>query len=58
MSYRSVETSREIRLWIGQIIIPAVTGAVALLSIPQVREAVAVKADSVKRSIQEKIKKD
>ena len=57
MSYRHIEASREARLWLGQIIIPAVSAVVAALSIPQVREMVATKAEQVKHSIENKIKK-
>lgn len=57
MSYRRIEASREARLWFGQIIIPAVSAVVAALSIPQVREMVATKAEQVKRSIENKMKK-
>lgn len=37
MTYKQIEASRELRLWIGQVIVPAVTMAVALASIPEVR---------------------
>lgn len=57
MSYRHIEASREARLWLGQIIIPAVSAVVAALSIPQVREMVATKAEQVKHSIENKMKK-
>lgn len=39
MTYKQIEASRELRLWIGQVIVPAVTMAVALASIPEVRNA-------------------
>ena len=57
MSYKRIEASREARLWLGQIIIPAVSAMVAALSIPQVREMVATKAEQVKHSIENKMKK-
>ena len=57
MSYKRIEASREARLWLGQIIIPAVSAVVAALSIPQVREMVATKAEQVKHSIENKMKK-
>ncbi len=57
MTYKQIETSREIRLWLGQIIIPAASLTVAILSIPEVRYAVAEKARSVKESIQYKIRR-
>lgn len=57
MTYKQIEASREIRLWIGQIIVPAVTIAVSTLAIPEVRQAVAAKARDVKENIERKIKK-
>lgn len=51
MTYKQIETSREIRLWIRDIVVPAATVAVATLTIPEVREAVAAKANDIKRSI-------
>lgn len=51
MTYKQIEASREARLWIGQILAPAVTLAVSTLAIPEVRKAIAAKADSVKKSI-------
>ena len=51
MTYKQIEASREARLWIGQILAPAMTLAVSTLAIPEVRQAVAAKAESVKNSI-------
>lgn len=57
MTYKQIEASREVRLWIGQIIVPAASVAVAMLSIPEVRRMIATKAASVKESIQNKTKR-
>lgn len=57
MTWKQIEASREIRLWVGQILIPAATLAATTLTIPEVREAVAAKAKSVKMSIESKMKK-
>ena len=57
MSYKQIEASREARLWVGQILVPAVSAAVAVLSIPEVREMVATKANQVKCSIENKMKR-
>lgn len=57
MTYKQIETAREIRLWIGQIIVPAATVAVTTLAIPEVRQAVAAKAKDVKESIEWKMTK-
>lgn len=57
MTYKQIEASREARLWVGQILVPAVSAAVAVLSIPEVREMVATKANQVKYSIENKMKR-
>ena len=57
MTYKQIEASREARLWIGQIIVPAASVVVATLSIPEVRQMIATKATSVKESIQNKTKR-
>ena len=54
MTYKQIEASREARLWIGQIIVPAVTIVGSALAIPEVRQAVAAKAEEVKKNIQKK----
>ena len=43
MTYKQIEASREIRLWIGQIIVPAAIAIGTALSIPEVRQYVANK---------------
>ena len=58
MTYKNIEAAREVRLWIGQIIVPAATIAVTTLAIPEVRQAVAAKAKSVKSNIEKKMNKD
>ena len=58
MTWKQLETRRETRLWISQIIMPAVTFAATTLAIPEVRQAVAVKAKSIKESIENKIHKN
>lgn len=55
MSYKQIETSREIRLWIGQVIVPGVTVAASMMAIPEVRYAVSEKVKDAKDSIQKKI---
>ena len=48
MTYKQIEVSRELRLWIGQVIVPAVTMAVALASIPEVRNTASRKLEELK----------
>ena len=57
MTYKQIEASREARLWIGQIVVPAASVVVATLSIPEVRQMVATKANSIKESILRKTKR-
>lgn len=52
MTYKQLETSREIRLWLGQIIVPAVAGA---MMFPEVREKVKSSAQNIKSKIKNKI---
>lgn len=57
MTYKQIEASRELRLWIGQIVVPALTLAAAAMAIPEVRQTIAAKAENVKYSIERKMKK-
>lgn len=57
MTYKQIETMREIRLWIGQIVVPVTMSVMTLMTVPEVRSAVAAKAESMKKSIQNKDKK-
>ncbi len=52
MTYKQIEASRELRLWIGQVIVPAVTMSAVVLANPDVRRAVSEKIESVKQKIQ------
>lgn len=53
MTWKQIEKSREIRLWITQIIVPAIAVG-ATLSIPEVRQAVAAKAKQIRYNIESK----
>ena len=58
MTYKQIETSREIRLWITQVILPAVgIGTVLVTTVPEFREAVVTKAKNVKDKIDAKLHK-
>lgn len=52
MTYKQIEASRELRLWIGQVIVPAITMSAVVLANPDVRRAAAEKIESVKQKIQ------
>lgn len=51
MTYKQIEASRELRLWIGQVIVPAVTMTAVVLANPDVRRAASDKIESVKQKI-------
>lgn len=53
MTYKQRENAREIRLWIGQVIVPVLTGAALILSKPEIRAEVNAKVNELK----EKFKK-
>lgn len=48
MTYKQIEASREIRLWVTQVIIPAIG---VTLMIPEAREAIVTKAKEAKDKI-------
>ena len=55
MTWKQIETSREVRLWISQIVIPAVG---VTMMVPEAREAVAKKFHEVKKLVKEKLHKN
>lgn len=58
MTHKQIEAARETRLWIGQILVPAITLAATTLAIPEVRQAVVAKANEIKYRIDQKIKRN
>ena len=58
MTYKQIEASREARLWIGQVIIPAIAVVGAAMTVPEVRKAVTEKANNLKTAIKKKFKKE
>ena len=57
MTYKQIEASREMRLWIGQVIVPAAVAAVTIASNPQTRNYISKKYNNVKNRIQKKFDK-
>lgn len=51
MTYKQIEGARELRLWIGQIIVPAVTAGIILYSNPNVRNLICIKYNELKNKI-------
>ncbi len=54
MTYKQIEATRELRLWIGQVIVPAIGVSVALLSNPDVRRVASDTMEDVKAKIRRK----
>lgn len=57
MKYKHIEACREARLWIGQIIVPAVVGGIMIMSNDQVRSYVNRKIDNTKNFVKDKFHK-
>ena len=55
MTWKQLEASREARLWIGQVIVPAVVGIMAVS--PKARQTVKAKYVQVKNAIRRKLEK-
>ena len=55
MTWKQIEASREARLWIGQVIVPAVVGVMAVS--PEARQRVKNKYVQVKNMIRRKLEK-
>lgn len=54
MTYKQIEASREARLWITQVIIPAASVAAVAFTIPEFREAAGAKIKNLKDKIKSK----
>lgn len=58
MTWKQIEASREIRLWVKEIVVPVVvTGAMVYTAFPEVREFAKTKASNIKEKIKTKTKK-
>ncbi len=58
MTYKQIEASREARLWICNVIVPAVTIIGTMVAIPEVRKKLSNTYNNIKYSIKNKFKKD
>ena len=54
MTWKQIETSREMRLWIGQVIVPVIGFGAMITSNPEARQAVKTTFDKAKRSIKKR----
>lgn len=58
MTYKQIDASREIRLWVTQIVLPAVaTVGAVLYTNPELRHKAADKVQDIKYRIKTKFKK-
>lgn len=58
MTNRQIETSREIRLWIRDIIVPSIgVGATVLWLHPEIKDNIKSKVDEIKSKFNSKFKK-
>ena len=58
MTYKQIEASREVRLWITQVIVPALgLGTALVATVPEFREAVVDKAKIISDKIKYKFHK-
>ena len=58
MTYKQIEASREMRLWITQVIVPAtLMVATVFATVPEVKHEAAEKIKDVKQAIGRKFKK-
>ena len=58
MTNRQIETSREIRLWIRDIIVPSIgVGATVLWLHPEIKDNIKSKVDEVKNKFKSKFNK-
>ena len=58
MTNRQIETSREIRLWIRDIIVPSIgVGATVLWLHPEIKDNIKSKIDEIKSKFNSKFKK-
>ena len=51
MSYKDIERSREIRLWLGQIILPAIGIGAVIMSNPESRKFVMDKVETASEAV-------
>lgn len=48
MTYKQIQASHEVRMWIGQVIIPTITAVVIIAANPNVRVYVKNKVEDIK----------
>lgn len=58
MTWKQLETAREARLWVKEVIAPTALVVGLVASNPEIRKSVATKFNNIKSSIENKFKKD
>ena len=58
MKRKNIDTMREVRLWVGQIVVPALITVGAVMQIPGVKEGMDEKIQQTKESIARKFRKE
>lgn len=54
MTYKQIEASREVRLWIGQIVVPVVGFGVMIATNPEARRAVQSRVEKAKKAVKKR----
>lgn len=57
MTYKQIETSREVRLWIGQVVVPVAAAVAIVLSDPERYEFILNSAKEKFKSVKDRFKK-
>ena len=57
MTYKQIEASREVRLWIKDIIVPTLVTVSMMMTVPEIRESVKAKASEIKEKIRTRTNK-
>lgn len=53
-----IDSSREVRLWLKEVVIPGAAIVASVMAIPEVREPMVRKINATRESIKRKFKKD
>ena len=57
MTYKQIETSREARLWIGQVFVPVATGVAIVMTNPNIRSTLKTKTVRLLDKVKAKLEK-
>lgn len=57
MTHKQIDAAREVRLWIGQVIVPTALAVTTVMTIPEVRQAVKERFSKSREGIKTKFKR-